>query len=333
MGSGETNTVALSVIIPVYNAEGTLRKTLEALRASEYRDFEVILVDDASTDRSLEIARGYDCRTVRQEMNRGPSAARNRGAREARGNIFFFTDSDVMVLRDTVGKIVKTFERNPDYGAIIGSYTIDTPCRDFFSTFKNLVHHYTHQNSQETAITFWAGCGAVRREAFEAVKGFDERYRLASVEDIELGYRLTKAGYKILLAKDVQVTHNKRYDFGGLVKSDLFNRAIPWTALMLKERTMRSDLNTTRSNAIGLASAYLTALSLILSPFYPPLLWFGLAFFVILMASNKAFYAYAYRYKGTGFMIQSMLMNFVFYLYSGVGLALGFATYLRGTQR
>jgi GT2 family glycosyltransferase len=323
----------LSVIIPVYNAESTLRATLEALEASTWRDFEVILVDDASTDGSLAIAEEYDVHVLRQEVNAGPSAARNRGAREAKGEILFFTDSDVIVRPDTLETIVRTLDGNPGFSALIGSYTIDTPCEDFFSKFKNLVHHWTHQNSMEAAITFWAGCGAIRREVFEAVGGFDEGYTTACIEDIELGYRITKAGHRIMLAKDVLVTHCKKYDFGGLVRSDVINRAIPWTALMLKERTLRSDLNTTKGNAVGLASAWLTVSAVVLSPFYPALLGFAPLFFVTMLVSNRPFFAYAYRFRGAAFMVRTIAMNFFVYLYSGVGLALGIASYLRGSQR
>jgi len=332
MGS-DSKRPLISVIVPVFNAEDTIEATLEAIFSSNYVDYEVILVDDASTDRSIEIAKKYDCRILIQEENGGPSAARNRGAHEANGEILFFTDSDVTLLPDTMEKIASILEERTEFSGLIGSYTIDTPCKDFFSTFKNLVHHYTHQNSLDIAITFWGGCGAIRREAFLAVDGFNEKYKTACIEDIELGYRLTQAGYKILMAKDVLVTHNKKYDFGGLVKSDVINRAIPWTALMLREGTMRSDLNTTRSNAVGLASSYLVVSSFVLSLFYSAFLWISLAFIGTLLISNKHFYAYAYRFKGTWFMLRSMAMNFVFYLYSGVGFALGVATYLRGAHR
>ncbi len=323
----------LSVIIPVYNAESTFRDTLDSLFASRFKDFEVILVDDASTDRSMEIARDYDCRVLSMERNSGPSAARNRGAREARGEILFFTDSDVIVMPDTIEKILSVFDGSPGCSALIGSYTIDTPCKDFFSTFKNLVHHWTHQNSLDIAITFWAGCGAIRKEAFLSVKGFNEEYKTACIEDIELGYRLTAAGHKILLVKNILVTHNKRYDFTGLVKSDVFNRAIPWTALMLREGTMRSDLNTTRSNAVGLVSSYMIVSCLVLGPVYPVLLWLSPIFLASMVISNRDFYSYAYKFKGTGFMLKTIAMNFVVYLYSGVGLALGIATYLRGARK
>ena len=336
MGRSEKNP-GLSVIIPVYNAESTLGGTLEGLAASTRRDFEVILIDDGSTDGSLRIAEAFEAdfpvRILRQARNAGPSAARNRGASEARADLLFFTDSDVIVRPDTVERIVRTLEERPEFSALIGSYTIDTPCDDFFSKFKNLVHHWTHQNSLEVAITFWAGCGAVRRDVFETVGGFDEGYRTACIEDIELGYRMTKAGHRILLAKDVLVTHCKKYDFGGIVKSDVVNRAIPWTALMLKERTLRSDLNTTKGNAVGLAAAWMTVAALVLSPFHTELLPFALLFFVTAMFCNRPFYAYAYHFRGAGFMVRTMAMNFFVYLYSGVGLALGIASYLRGSQR
>jgi glycosyltransferase involved in cell wall biosynthesis len=326
----DTRQPKLSVIIPVYNAEDTFRDTLDSLFASKFKDFEVVLVDDASTDSSMEIARDYDCRVLTMEKNSGPSAARNRGASQARADILFFTDSDVIIQPVTIEKIMKVFEDNPDSSALIGCYTIDTPCSDFFSTFKNLVHHYTHKHSLDVAITFWAGCGAIRKEAFQSVNGFNEEYKTACIEDIELGYRLTAAGHKILLVKNINVTHNKKYDFIGMVKSDVFNRAVPWTALMLREGTMRSDLNTTRSNAVGLLSAYMILLCFILSPLYPPLLWLCLISIAALLVSNKHFYAYAYKFKGAGFMLKAIAMNFIVYLYSGVGLALGVAAYLRG---
>ncbi len=102
----------------------------------------------------------------------------------------------------------------------------------------------------------------IRRQAFLAVGGFDHSYKGATIEDIELGYRLTKVGRKIRLAAEIQVTHAKRYTLVSLIRSDIFHRAVPWTVLMLKEHTARSDLNTTWSNALSVFLAWLLIISL-----------------------------------------------------------------------
>lgn len=324
---------AISVVVPVHNAEATLAGTLDALLACAGADFEVIVVDDGSTDRSLDIARRYACRIERMPENRGPAAARNRGAAAARGAVLFFTDADVLVLPDTLAKVADVLAANPGVAAVIGSYTIATPSADFVSSFKNLVHHFTHQTSRPEAATFWAACGAVRREAFAAVGGFDERYRRASVEDIELGYRLRGAGYRILLDPTIQVVHCKRYRFLDLVRSDVLHRAVPWTTLMLKERTLRNDLNTTRGNAVALVAAYLLLFCLLGAPLAPRCLLGALLAFAVLAVCNGPFYACAYRFRGPGFLLRAIPMNVLFYLYSGVGLTLGVAAYLREARR
>jgi GT2 family glycosyltransferase len=85
-----------------------------------------------------------------------------------------------------------------------------------------LLHHYVHQISKEEAATFWGACGAIRREVFLKVEGFDERYRRPAIEDIELGYRLTGAGYRVRLLKGLMVTHLKRWDLLTMLKADFY---------------------------------------------------------------------------------------------------------------
>ena len=94
--------------------------------------------------------------------------------------------------------------------AVFGSYDDAPAAAGLVARYKNLYHHYVHQRSGASAQSFWAGCGAVRRSAFLAVGGFDEeRYPRPSIEDIELGYRLTDAGYRIRFRPDLMVKHLK----------------------------------------------------------------------------------------------------------------------------
>jgi glycosyltransferase involved in cell wall biosynthesis len=319
----------VSVIIPVYNSASTLEKCLDSIFKSEYKDYEVIVVDDASTDNSMEIVKRFNCEVIKLSKNLGAANARNNGAKKAKGEIIFFTDGDCVVQTETISTIVKIFEKNRDLAAIIGSYTLTTPVRNFITTFHNLRHHYTHQTSRQEAMTFWTGCGAIKREVFEIIGGFDIEFKAATIEDIELGYRLSSKGYKIQLNKDVMVTHLKKYNFVKLIKTDVINRAIPWTRLMLESRTFRSDLNTTKLNGVAMMMVYGIAL-LILFSFLSWKFLIPIPFmFGIFALIHGVFYKWVLENFGRKICFGVVLMSPIYFLYSGVGLMGGIASYLK----
>jgi glycosyltransferase involved in cell wall biosynthesis len=235
----------ISVIIPVHNGCATLGECIQAVLVSEHQVFETIVVDDSSNDESIEIARKYPVQLVELSGGPcGPAEARNRGAEVANGDILVFLDSDVLVYPDTLSKIVAALGENPTAAAVFGSYDENPSHTDFLSQYKNLVHHFVHQNDLEDAETFWGGCGAVRREIFQQIGGFDAiRYAKPSIEDIDLGYRLRAAGHKIILRKDIQVKHLKLWSLNNLIKTDIFQRAVPWTSLILRQRNLPDALN------------------------------------------------------------------------------------------
>lgn len=257
----------ISVIIPVYNAEDYLRECLTALARSSEPAFEIIVVDDGSTDGSVTVAREFGAKVLSTEGRTGPAFARNIGSKSAKGGILFFVDSDVCVQEDTLAKIDGEFARNPDVDAVMGSYDDWPSARNFMSQYRNLMHHYVHQKSRREAVTFWAGCGAIRRTIFLEFGGFDEAYRSPAIEDIELGYRLSGAGRKLVLCSDIQVKHMKRWGVGSVLKTDFFYRALPWSELTFRSGSMPNDLNLQISQRIsvvlggllGALGAYLAA--------------------------------------------------------------------------
>jgi glycosyltransferase involved in cell wall biosynthesis len=317
----------VSVIIPVHDGERTIRPCLGSVAASDYPNFEIILVDDGSTDGSRQKAQGLYDRLVSLGRNMGAAAARNCGAAVSTGDILFFLDADITIERDTLTRIVQGLQERPDVSALFCSYQKDTIPRNFFSVYKNLVHHYTHQISRADAATFCAGFGAIRREVFLAMDGFDESYR--SLEDVELGYRLYRAGHKIWLNKDIQVEHWKHYTLRGLLRSDVLHRAKPWTQIMLEKRILRSDLNTRAENALSLLISFAMLAALPLLPFRPPVRLPFLGLTLLFLALNSQLYAFFLQEKGPAFLLRAMPMNWFSYLYSGVGLGLGVLAYLR----
>lgn len=249
--------MSVSVIIPVYNAAAHLEKCLEALAAWPAGPLEIIVVDDGSTDESRSVAERFGVRMLHSGGRVGPARARNVGARAAQGEILFFIDSDVCVHADTLERVRRDFQEDPGLDALIGSYDSSPASKDFLSQYKNLMHSYVHQRGKREACTFWSGCGAIRRSVFFAHAGFDESYGRPAIEDIELGYRLRTAGRKVLLDKDLQVTHLKRWTFWGLVKTDVLDRGMPWTELILRDRNMPNDLNLELSQRVSVALSFL----------------------------------------------------------------------------
>jgi glycosyltransferase involved in cell wall biosynthesis len=329
MASPSLGDPLLSIIIPVHNGGETIGRCLSSIVDSTYTDFEIIVVDDGSSDNTAEIVAQFPCRLIRLTNTGGAARARNYGAECARGKYLFFTDSDIMIQRDTLQKIVEILDGDTGYHAVIGSYTKHTPVRNFLSVFKNYCHHFTHQKSREEALTFWTGCGGIERRIFLKQEGFAESFTSASIEDIEFGYRLSRQGYRIKLEKSIQVAHLKRYTLRSLIRSDVFNRAVPWTKLMLDSHTFQSDLNTTLANAISVFTVQLIPVTIILSLYYENFLHVVFAEMVLFSMCNLDFYYFLIRNDDFSFSLKSVAMSFVYFYYSGIGLMLGFVYYLK----
>jgi glycosyltransferase involved in cell wall biosynthesis len=252
--------VSISVIVPVHNSAKFLRACLDHLKRSTFLDYECIVVDDGSTDDSPQVAEQAGAVLKSTGGRRGPAYARNIGAKCAQGEILFFIDADVCVSPNTLDRVHANFECDPDLTAVMGSYDDLPESQDFVSLYKNLMHSYVHHISRREASTFWSGCGAIKRAVFEEFSGFDESYDRPAIEDIELGYRLTAAHKKLLLDPTMLVKHLKRWSFFGLVKTDIMDRGIPWTELILRDRLLPNDLNLQLSQRVSVALVYLLIL-------------------------------------------------------------------------
>src|SRR5687767_14377667 len=157
---------SISVIVPVYNGEKFLRSCLDALNNCSLPASEIIVVDDCSTDNSAEISQQLGATVLRMPSQSGPGGARNLGAQNSRNEILFFVDCDVVVRSDSVQRVADVFLKDPDLAAVFGSYDDEPAEENFISQYKNLFHHFVHQQSSIEANTFWAGCGAIRRDKF-----------------------------------------------------------------------------------------------------------------------------------------------------------------------
>ncbi len=313
----------ISIIIPVYNGEKFLPGCLDALKSTSYPQYELIVVDDCSTDRSVEISCDKGARVLRMPRQSGPGGARNLGAQEARGDVLLFVDADVVVKPDTIERVAADFVDHPEIAAVFGSYDDEPAEKNFISQYKNLFHRFVHQQARIEAETFWAGCGAIRRDVFLAVNGFDaERYPRPAIEDIELGYRMRAQGHRILLDKQLQAKHLKRWTLKSMLHADIFCRAVPWSILIFESKGMVNDLNLQTTDRI---SAGLLGLSLLLLPFsvlVPQLLLLIAVLLAIIAILNHKLYRFFFQRKGLAFAILVFPLHLLYYFYSSATFVL-----------
>lgn len=308
----------VSVIVPVYNGRSFLHQCLDAILASNFQSFELIVVDDCSTDESGAIARAKGAIVTSTPSNSGPAAARNLAASVANGQILMFIDADVAIKRDTLTKVANHFLLDRELSAVFGSYDDEPAEQNFLSQYKNLQHHFVHHNSDPHASTFWSGLGAIRRKAFLELGGFDCRlFSVPSIEDIELGIRLGAAGGRILLDKDIQGTHLKKWKVRSHLKTEVFYRALPWSRLIHERDVFINDMNLKTEHK---ASAVLLAISLGLSPFtfLAPILLvvIGSAIGVIAIL-NREILSFFARKRGVMFAALAFFWQLLYFFYSG----------------
>ena len=317
---------ALSIVVPVHNGALTLGACLEAILVVPSTTREILVVDDASLDSSSDIAAALGVRVIRHRANRGVGHARNTGAKDTSSPILVFVDSDVVIHPDALERITNFFAASPEHSAIFGSYDSRPTAGGFVSQYRNLLHHFTHQEGVAEAKTFWAGLGAVRRTAFCSVGGF--RSSKLELEDVELGLRLTDAGFRIALDRELLGTHLKPWSLGSMIKADIFFRARPWSALILERGGFTNDLNTRSDNRWGVLSAAGLIPALMLSLLSPLLSILPAACLLTNFASNLRIYEQFYRERGLLFAVAVVPIHLIHQLSAAAGFALAYWQHL-----
>ena len=235
MATADATVPQLSVVVPVRDGAAFLDRSLAALAASDLprSAWELIVVDDGSRDDSLAVAERYADRVLRQATPSGPPAARNLGAAAARAPVVVFVDADVEVHADALRKVRDALADGSGLSAVFGAYDLSPAAPGLVSQYRNLLHSYVHRRDAGPAITFWTGLGGIRREVLEAAGGFDPGERL---DDVELGYRLSGAGHRILLDPSITGSHLKRWTLWNLATTDVLYRGVPWVRLLVQGR-------------------------------------------------------------------------------------------------
>lgn len=323
----------LSVLVPALNGRQVLPRCFEALAASDLPrgEWELIVIDDGSTDGTQAYAAGVADRVVEvADGPRGPGYARNRGAEVARGEVLVFIDADVCVHPDTLRRFAELFRAHPDVAGAFGAYDAEPEIPGFLSQYRNLYHRYVHLQGAGDAETFWAGCGAIRRDAFLQVGGYDAaRYPRPQIEDIDLGYRLGDAGHRLVLDPAIQAKHLKRWTLANIVRTDVVDRGVPWMRLLLERARGRDTAETLNVNTVEKVKTALVGvacLCTVLALALADARWLGGAVAALLpvVLANGPLFAWFARLRGWGFAARVVPMNLLYYFLSGFAVVLAY---------
>ena len=319
----------VSVVISVHNSSSTLGEVLAALRRSRLNAhlYELIVVDDASTDSSVAVSARYADTVVKLKGRRGPAYARNRGVEQARGDIIVFVDDDVVVRPDTLSRMIGVLLERRDIDAVSASRDERAGARNFASRYWNVLQRFGEQRYQGRCANFAPGCGAVRRDTFIAAGMYDEwRFGSACIENLEFGERLLRAESGVLLSSELKVTHLKKWDIrsigrelwrrGGILTRSLgylrMNAAAPGDVVFTLSRALIP--------AVALFSTLMLAAAVVPQPRLAAKTFLAL---VVLLITNVPMHRFYARTEGIAFALLAAPLHIVAQSVAAVALCSG----------
>lgn len=309
--------VSLSIVVPVFNSRLLLPDCLEAIIKSISPKDELIVVDDASTDLSYEIAEKFTTKTYQLKENQGPSTARNIGMEKAVGDIVIFIDSDVEVSREVIENIREFFEKDKTTQTL----TINVSPKDlklgFWSDYKNLYMNFVISRAPTVSNYVYGACCATRRTS--AISWPTE---LRRTEDSLWGLQQVRLGLKVLCRKDIQIIHRKKYDLFILINND-FNIASAFAENFLRQKrwkTLYSNEAFGHTAKTQKLSVILATSILFISLITPTVSGALLVFWLVL---NLRFWIFLFHKRGTLFVLRSIIWTFLDHLIYAGGILNG----------
>ncbi len=317
--------LALSVIMPTVSWTGVFetcaKRVLEVIARSG-SPVELVVVYDGQPPPPPAFLDSPEVRLVSTGRQSGPAVARNAAATSARGDILLFVDADVELAPDALGKVMDWFADNPDAAGVFGAYDDEPSSPGIVSQFRNLLHHHTHVAHPGRTGTFWSGCGAIRTAAFLDVAGFDEDFRCPSVEDIDLGMRVTANGGRISLDPSIRCKHLKAWTLRSMVVNDIFQRAIPWTHLIMAAHQMPATLNVDRRGQLSGVFSVAAIAALCTAIVVPGLAWLAVPCLLGVWALNADFHRLCLRKRGPLFAVAAFGLHLLYFVYASITFGL-----------
>ncbi len=327
----------ISVVIPNYNRGRQVLECIASIEKSSLTPDEIIVVDDCSTDDSVDVLGLQNIKLIKHSENKGTAAARNTGVRNSKGEIIVFIDSDVVIHEDTIRKCVDVFKGDETISVIVGlpdkTNRYQGVCTGHF-----LMRVYFRLFSYSSYISYTNGSlTAVRRSTFKKVGGYSERLAVPGTEDAQFGRDICRINEKVYLDKSNVVTHNKEIHFWGLIKNDmtrtvarvfyLFRGKMVGTALKNKR-----FLSTSISQIVSALLAPLNLIFLVLTAFSPVFLLPLIASLVLFFFLNYGYLIFVMKERGLTFALKVYLLLIVDMFFVHLAFWKGSLLYMTGRR-
>jgi len=289
--------VDVSIVVPVYNSEKTIEKTINALLSQKTRkNYEIIVVDDGSTDSTPKILARYKKQGIKviRQKNKGPAAARNTGWKNAKAKIVAFIDSDCRPVSNWLEAMAKPFS-DKNVGAVGGTYRTENKY-SLLARYVGLDIEMRHSRFKREIEGTGSFSIAFKKNLLKKTGGFDETYRKPTAEDFDLCFSIRKLGKKIMFAPGAIVYHYHPEKFFRFLKEQ-FRHARARTYMYNKFKSrIKGESYTPLSTLITIPLSFLFIIS---SPllFFKKLFFFPLAIFLILILLTLPFFFYALKKK------------------------------------
>lgn len=309
--SVNSNKLSMSLITPAYNNPEEVKKLLASVQPEVLKDrtLEAIVVDDCSSDDSIrKVAQesGF-ARYIRLDRNSGPAVARNVGAKSAKNEILVFVDSDVILNSDTLPRIRNKFSQDKSVAIFGGEYDLEPANPSFTTKFKSLM--VCSWRPRENVVTdFLTRVGAIRKNIFDEMGGFDTNLRTAAVEDYEFARRLMNKGYIISYDPTLTVKHHFP-EFKSQIRT-FFHRSFMWIYIFKKYKKFDNTC-TTPLIAIAQTCGFLSSLLLIIAVININFIYASLFFLILFVLTNLRFFKLTFKYEGLVFTLRSIPMALI----------------------
>lgn len=313
----------ISAVVPVHNSAGTIRLCLQGIIEQSVPFDEIILVDDGSTDDACSSLEGImNITVIKLPSKMGPAFARNAGARHASGEIIFFVDSDVRLPANAVHEVRMIFSKWENLVCVCGIYSKSVFRKnDFISQYRALTQHFWKKSECGNTARFACSVGAIKRDVFSEMGGFDERFLGPDVEDYEFGHRLTARGYSILQTDSIVADHNDEKSLFQLAKA-VFSRAYSYAGLFMKRRKIDTGY-LGRRRVLVFPVALFSIVLLSASFFENRLFLFWVLSFAVFIILDLDLYRLFLKEKGIIFLCAGTILHFFFILVMGSGFLTG----------
>lgn len=316
----------IRIVIPAYNADRTIRACIDAISNAMYRyqSTEIIVVDNGLNQDIAELVNDYPVQLIKRTNHSSAAYARNAGAEKFSDGILVFIDSDVIIEKECLNRLIQPIIEESKT-ATIGNYSQDVKGLNFAQRYKQLyIHHVYNQRNSAIKNDFWTAISAIDAATFHQLNGFDSSFKGANGEDQEFGIRLTKNNYSVVSVTNAYGQHINPYTVGKLIRND-FRKGVTALSNSIKNHVPLKDNRHAKPRSIyAVFFAVFFLLTSCLAFLNLQLLYFAFLFLLGWMSFRFNLMRIYLQSKNLIFILNAILLTYILDLVRFASVVYGF---------